>query len=122
MHTVGLVNKTIEVIKNIAETICNSSPYNGRLFRVAVIPNNPTKAGNKPAKQPGQAPPKTPPNIPKIPRPSSPLEFIDFQSWNFIAVRLIVNAIKNGINRKLKNTKGIKNQILNEENKVSRVT
>ena len=94
------------IIRRTAESNWISKPNKGKILRVALIPNNPSTAGNNPAKQPGQAPPKIPP---KIPKPVAPVWPPKPASLNLKIERFIVKATRKGIKRKLKNKKGIIN-------------
>ena len=107
-HVSSLVNKYDEMINNPTDTIWISNPYNGKLPKEAVIPNNPKTAGNNPTKHPGHAPPNTPPKAPRAVNPD-PL-------FNCLRVLILVYdkftlAATSKETKRLKNTKKtIKNE------------
>ena len=93
----GLVSKFVDIISNIAENAWISIPYNGKFPNVAVTPNNPKKAGNNPAKQPGHAPPISPKNAPTPVIPEC--LFTSLYSLNFIIIKFIFKATKKPTNK-----------------------
>ena len=78
LHVFEFVREYKDMISRIIDPKSISKPKNGKLDNDAVMPNNPSKAGNKPTKQLGHAPPKRPPKIPM--KPKLPAFFKFFKS------------------------------------------